>query len=93
MGEFADMALSETMDMEDLRFMYRSGSMSDFEAYDAGILDERGFEDRTPMFRSAPRTVTCRYCGTTGFRWHSTADGWRLASKGVIHTCDRYKGS
>jgi len=44
MGEMADMALDEVMDMEEMRFEYRSGRMSASEAYDAGIIDEHGAE-------------------------------------------------
>lgn len=91
MGDFADMALNETMDMEDLRFEYRMGGMSDFDAYDHGIIDERGFYQHQPMF--SPRSVskTCRACNATGLSWKSTPSGWRLASGGVIHVCAAYR--
>lgn len=94
MGDFADMALSETMDMEDLRFEYRMGGMSDFDAYDHGIIDERGFYQHRPMFGSAgPVSKTCRHCGTTGLGWKSTPSGWRLASGGVVHRCADYRAT
>lgn len=86
MGDFADMALSETMDMEDLRFEYRMGGMSDFDAYDHGIIDERG-----AYLRSTPVTKTCAHCGVTGLNWKSTPSGWRLASGSVLHTCAAYR--
>jgi hypothetical protein len=44
MGEMADAALNEVMDMEDLRHDYRMGQVSTEEAYDAGIIDEHGAE-------------------------------------------------
>lgn len=44
MGEMADMTLDEVMDMEEMRFEYRSGRMNPSEAYDAGIIDEHGAE-------------------------------------------------
>lgn len=92
MGEFADMALSETMDMEDLRFEYRIGKMSIFEAYELGIVDEHGAEPYRPMFKPARRPTTCKYCLTQAVRWHNTAElGWRLYNKtGELHTCQAF---
>jgi hypothetical protein len=54
-GEFAGYALDETLDAEDDRFAYRSGSMSDAEAYELGVIDELGFYNHLPMFGQLPR--------------------------------------
>ena len=45
MGEFADYALDEVMDMEDWRTDYRRGEMSMDEAMDKGIIDEATGEE------------------------------------------------
>jgi ribosomal protein L37AE/L43A len=44
MGEMADMALEHTITFEEQRSSYRVGEMTDQEAYDAGIIDELGYE-------------------------------------------------
>ena len=44
MGDMADMFLDEVMDYEDLRLDYRSGKITDEEAYDLGLIDELGYE-------------------------------------------------
>ena len=45
MGDMADDFLDDVMDMEDARLDYRTGLMSDEEAYERGIIDELGFEE------------------------------------------------
>ena len=91
MGDMADMALSDTMDMEDLRFEYFMGGMSDLDAYDYGIIDEMGGERYKPMFASPkPSSKTCKYCGTTGLHWSSTSTGWRLTDSHGIHECNAH---
>ena len=43
MGDGADMALDAMEDEEEERLNYLTGKMSDQEAYEKGIIDERGF--------------------------------------------------
>src|SRR4030095_12058291 len=44
MGEMADMLLEQVEAMEERREDFRRGQMTDQEAYDEGIIDERGYE-------------------------------------------------
>lgn len=87
MGDFADMALSETMDMEDERFTYRMGGMSDLHAYDAGIIDERGGYITAHTYSPFK---TCKHCGAGGLRWKNTDGGWRLHAGAELHNCAAY---
>ncbi len=43
MGDGADMALDAIEDDEEERMNYLIGKMTDQEAYEKGIIDERGF--------------------------------------------------
>ena len=45
MGEMADLALEETMIMEDLRDQYHDRNMSLEDAYEVGIVNELGIEE------------------------------------------------
>lgn len=100
MGEFADYALRETEAAEWDRYLWRSGAMGDLEAYDLGIIDELGFENRPSggsfpvgrSQRSAYRTQhKCTYCGAVGLVWKQTDAGWRLHNaSGDAHTCQAY---
>lgn len=92
MGEMADFALSEVMDMEDLRFSYRMGDIGYQDAYDLGIIDERGFENYRPMFHTPTVTTKqCKHCGETGLHWMKAPTGWRLGdSAGKVHSCDKH---
>ena len=84
MGEMADYFLEGVMDMDALRVDYRTGNMSDLEAYEHGIIDENGFYfgagDRS-------RSRTCRCCGETGLSWGKVNGAFRLFENGVIHDC------
>lgn len=94
MGDGADMALSETLDAEDERFLFRSGGMSDLEAFDRGHIDELGRYNDPPMFPKRARTYACKYCGARGLRWVETQLGWRLADEsGARHVCAEYEQS
>lgn len=85
MGEFADMALDEVYEMEDLRFAYRMGEIDAYDAYEMGIIDELGYEG-SPM--CAQNNKVCRHCGAPDLHWIDTAKGWRLAeSTGALHKC------
>jgi hypothetical protein len=102
MGEMADMALSDVMDEEDARTDYRLGFMGVHEAYDRGIIDERGYEHH-PYRRKAPASWSspmgssvqvgnkqCSMCKKVGLHWQHTTDGWRLFEPtNVIHDCGR----
>ena len=44
MGEMADWVNEQVEDEEDLRLEFHVGTLSDQEAFDAGIIDERGYE-------------------------------------------------
>jgi hypothetical protein len=90
MGDFADMALQETMIMEGLRFDYRMGFMSDQQAFDEGIIDHLGREEYVPMFRPARKTLSCRHCGSTKVRWQATPAGWRLFDGSSMHACPKF---
>jgi len=101
MGDMADFFLEHVEDMEEARFEYRSGSMSDFEAYELGIIDEMGFyigpkygKDRSDEmgFYIGPkygkdRSRVCRCCNKGGLLWGKVGDKFRLFENGVIHRC------
>jgi hypothetical protein len=88
MGDTADMAVSETFDMDEYRSAYRAGKIPQQLAYDLGIVDEQGNELRA---RSATYK-TCKYCGTHGFVWKQDKyTGWRLAHpNGQLHMCAKF---
>jgi len=88
MGDGADMAISEMMNAEDDRFSYRMGMMTDAQAYDLGLIDERGFMATA----SSGSSKQCRYCRRSGLHWTETNSGWRLASAdGTVHSCSEHK--
>lgn len=90
MGEMADMAIEHAMTAEEDRFAYFSGEMSEGEAYDLGIIDERGYTNSPPMFSSTPRK-TCAHCGHRDLHWRETDAGWRLHTMGgELHVCKEY---
>lgn len=87
MGDFADMALSETMDMEAERFEFRHSARQNYQlAYERGIIDEHGAEY---LARSTGKT--CRNCQRAGLRWGRTDGGWRLHEGAEVHKCAGYK--
>lgn len=91
MGDAADMALAETMDMEDLRMEWRLGSMSASDAFELGIIDHEGYEPYSHAFTASRHTKHCRYCGSQGLHWRNTPNGWRLAnSSNVLHECAQH---
>ena len=84
------MALDAVMSLDDLQMTYLSGSMSDQEAMDVGILDEHGALPAGSTFSSSGRNrpVTCRCCATKGLKWGKQKGKWRLVdSKGDLHQC------
>ena len=46
MSEMADDAAGESMDLEDMRELWREGLITAEEAYELGIIDELGIEIR-----------------------------------------------
>lgn len=92
MGEMADFFLGEVEEYEELRFQYRSGEIPLGEAYDLGIIDERGYETGPSTGRS--KQTRCKHCGTTQVKWNKFPDGtWRLQNIADrrVHTCSQYK--
>jgi hypothetical protein len=80
----ADFALDQVMDAEDDRLEYLLGFITDEDAYELGIIDERGYMPRGGY--SPPKV--CKHCGTQNLHWAHSQQGWRLAdAKGNIHTC------
>jgi len=63
MGDMADFALEQVDYMENLRFEYRSGHMSDSDAYDHGIIDEMGGYIG-PSYGRSKKPVCCKHCLT-----------------------------
>ena len=94
----ADFALEETMDAEFDRFLYRTGGMSDNDAFEKGIIDERGAYNHRPFYSrayghggSGDKYATCKYCKAPGLIWKQVNGTWRLASpEGEIHSCRNY---
>ena len=62
MGEMADFALEQVEFEEEARLDFRIGRMSHIEAFDRGIIDERGYEDSA--YNGWHPVKTCRYCKT-----------------------------
>ena len=106
MGEMADFFLEQVEEHEYARLRYRLGDMDDLEAYELGIIDERGAEYtpgrrfnpspgaiRTPFTLHAQRTITCRHCGKTGLIWKQFPQGWRTTNPntGEMHDCPAFK--
>lgn len=85
MGDMADECLDQVMDMEELRGEYKSGAMSDLDAYDAGIIDEQGAYIGPNYGRD--RSRTCRCCGCRGLLWGKIGGKWRLFEGNRIHNC------
>jgi hypothetical protein len=90
MGDMADFALDQVWDMEDARFGYLTGDISSEEAYDLGIIDERGYSTGQSLFIKSSKQ--CRHCGAKNLQWTEYHGKWRLAnSSGEIHTCKEHK--
>jgi hypothetical protein len=93
MGEFADYALDEAMEAENDRWLYRSGALTDKQAFELGIIDHLGRYAHRPMFASQPAPKVCKHCGASGLVWRETPRGWRLYDSDGIHTCAQYRAS
>ncbi len=68
MGEYADMAVDESLDP------YWSESDGDY-GDDADAIPWIKFHPR-----KAPEPKTCRVCGAKNLHWEDNGDGWRLYS-------------
>lgn len=88
MGDAADMAISDVMAMEELREEYHRGKLSDFEAYEAGIIDELGYEAGAfTGTATCKQNKVCRCCGAKNLHWEKKGNKWRLHSTTKIHNC------
>lgn len=38
-------------------------------------------------FRYKKRSLTCRYCGKSGFWWQKYEGGWRMFNEDGLHSC------
>lgn len=92
MGDMADYALDQVLDMEDHRSTYWAGEMCDGEAYDAGIIDEMGGYNGPSTYTRGTGNRTCAHCGKTGLHWIHNGTKWRLAeAAGGYHQCEQRK--
>ena len=83
MGDMADLFLNEVLEHEEAIEAYHHGEMPIEEAYDKGIVNELGGEERGLTIRSR----TCRLCNKTGLRWVNVEGKWRLFEGKTIHKC------
>lgn len=87
MGDMADYALECGANEEDHYDDYFSGRMSNWDAYENGIINELGGLVGTE--RKAPTSKTCRSCGMGGLRWGQLNDKWLLHGKHGVHVCPK----
>ena len=81
MGEIADYT-NELLEIDnDLYSDYKSGTMSVYDAYENGFIDELGRE----IYGN--KTTICRNCGEKGLYWKKLDSKWRLYKNGSIHNC------
>lgn len=82
MADGADMAIDDMLTFKEMRLDFRTGYMGVSEAFDAGIVDELGFEAGTSTLLK-----TCRCCGEGGLYWKKLEGKWRLFNDKGIHKC------
>lgn len=83
MGEMADLALSEILDLDELCDNY------DYELEPG----EPWIGGGVGRSYKVPTSLKCKWCGKYNLIWKKTDKGWRLADNaGNIHTCD-YKST
>jgi len=92
MGDMADYFLEEVEDFECRRLDYKSGRISDEEAYDRGIIDEMGYEYIPGVSTGKAGSLdnqskTCRSCGTARLHWGKHKGKWRLFDLHGLHQC------
>ena len=85
MGEMADYALEQVEEMEDLRFRYRTGDMSDDEAFELGIINEMGGYETSGHKHSIKKT--CKFCHMNNLYWGLSNNKWRLFEGDSVHIC------
>jgi hypothetical protein len=86
MGEMADMAISDSLDDWELYSDWARGKVSTETAFDAGIIDELGYEIWSTQMPE--RAKTCKHCGKPGLYWKKVGSMWRLHDeKGAAHEC------
>jgi hypothetical protein len=84
-GEFADYALDELMDTDE---MFERAMLDPELADDLRFAyghDEAGYSN--PVFRREPSPKTCRYCGATDLHWEQVNGQWRLFGATGMHVC------
>jgi hypothetical protein len=88
MGDMADYLNEQIEDFEESRADYYSGRIIMLEAYDRGIIDERGY-DPAYIRRTSKHTTsaTCRCCGRSGMTWAQVNKKWTLHEGKVVHQC------
>ena len=86
MGEMADYFLEQVDEFEEAYLDFKLGKLPYDIAYDRGIIDEMGFEERTKGI-----TKTCRCCGKDGLTWGNLNNKWLLFEGNVLHDCPKNK--
>jgi hypothetical protein len=82
MGEMADYVLEMASMEDELLLAYHFGKISDAEAYEAGLIDELGYEV------TYARSKTCRCCGNGNLHWEMVINKWLLHEEnGHLHNC------
>ena len=82
----ADMAIEAMEHEEELRFSFRHGLISELEAYEAGLINELGYEIG-PSLGARVVSKECKYCGQKGLHWETHKEKWRLFDKEGLHIC------
>lgn len=86
MGEFADYALEEVEEYENHCQGFWRGEVSPSEAFDRGLIDERGFMP-SPHSGSTKKELKCRCCGSASVKWGQHEGKWRLFDGDSLHIC------
>ena len=83
MGDMADYYNEQIETEEEFRSDYGAGGMDPIEAFELGIIDERGFEYGTEGI-----VKFCRCCKKGNLHWGLNLKKWRLFEEdGAIHDC------
>lgn len=85
MGEMSDFELDKVFDEEENSLKWKLGAYQFDEAFDAGIIDELGYE--IDLIKND--TKTCKYCGKTGLKWkiEKKDKKYRLFEGEKVHQC------
>lgn len=79
----ADYFLDHVDNEEEMRLDFRTGKMSNSEAYENGLIDELGYEPHA----YPPKILICKYCKKGNLSWSKVDNKWRLFENGKIHKC------